>query len=85
MYYLYGENKGADQLRDNGEYENADQLCVFRAADRTADLRLCFQICKNSFFMMWLRGNTMNMYLQIVFSYGDFMVFQCTNRKWDVC
>ena len=30
LYYLYGENKGADQLLGN----------------RTADLRLCFPICK---------------------------------------
>ena len=33
LYYLYSENKGADQL------------CGYR----TADLRLCFRICKSRF------------------------------------
>ena len=33
LYYLYRENKGADQL------------CGYRAAD----LHLCFHICKNRF------------------------------------
>ena len=33
LYYLCGENKGADQLRGY----------------READLRLCFRICKNRF------------------------------------
>ena len=36
MHYLYGENKGADQLCDH---------C-------TADLRLCFRICKKAGFLM---------------------------------
>ena len=35
LYYLYSENKGADQLR----------------AYREADLRLCFRICKKPVFM----------------------------------
>ena len=34
MYYLYSENKGADQLRGY----------------READLRLCFRICKKPVF-----------------------------------
>ena len=34
VYYLYSENKGADQLRS---------YCA-------ADLRLCFRICKNPVF-----------------------------------
>ena len=34
MYYLHGENKGADQLRGY----------------RDADLRLCFRICKKPVF-----------------------------------
>ena len=34
LYYPYSENKGADQL------------CGYR----TADLRLCFRICKNPVF-----------------------------------
>ena len=34
LYYLYSENKGADQLRS---------YCA-------ADLRLCFRICKNPVF-----------------------------------
>ena len=34
LYYLYSENKGADQLR----------------GDREADLRLCFRICKKPVF-----------------------------------
>ena len=34
LYYLCGENKGADQLRGN----------------READLRLCFRICKKLVF-----------------------------------
>ena len=33
LYYLFSENKGADQLRGYGE----------------ADLRLCFHICKTRF------------------------------------
>ena len=35
LYYLYSENKGADQLRS---------YC-------TADLRLCFRICKKPVFL----------------------------------
>ena len=34
LYYLYGEDKGADQLRGY----------------READLRLCFRICKKPVF-----------------------------------
>ena len=34
LYYLFGENKGADQLRGY----------------READLRLCFRICKTLVF-----------------------------------
>ena len=51
LYYLYSENKGADQLRGY----------------READLRLCFRICKmlvfslcgsNPVFIVNLRGKT---------------------------
>ena len=35
LYYICGENKGADQLRGN----------------READLRLCFRICKTLVFL----------------------------------
>ena len=45
LYYPYGENKGADQLRDH------------REGDREADLRLCFRIYKKPVFSQ--RGSIM--------------------------
>ena len=52
LYYLCGENKGADQLRGY----------------READLRLCFRICKKPVFSQRSSNDTRDVYNQYVFT-----------------
>ena len=55
---MCSENKGADQLCDGSENKGADQLY------RTADLRLCFRICKKPIFSQ--RGSYVYRFYSVV-------------------